>query len=84
MTTRLTLSADEDVVEQAKRLAAEQKTSVSAMFSRIIRGMAQRKKPTADLGPVTRHVAGIARLPKGKTPRDVLTDALMDKHGLRR
>ena len=84
MTTKLTLSADEDVVDQAKRLAAEQNTSVSAMFSRIIRGMARRKKSDADLGALTRQVAGIAKLPKGKRPRDVLSDALMEKHGLRR
>ena len=31
---KLTLNADREVIEQAKRLAAERNTSVSAMFSR--------------------------------------------------
>ncbi|MBN1346629.1 MAG: hypothetical protein JXQ73_28320 [Phycisphaerae bacterium] len=84
MVTKLTLSAEDDVIKEAKRLAEEQNTSVSAMFARIIRGMARRRKSTAGLSPITREVAGIARLPRGKTPRDVLTDALMDKHGLKR
>jgi hypothetical protein len=30
---KITLSAEESVIEQAKKLAAQQKTSVSAMFA---------------------------------------------------
>lgn len=84
MLTKLTLSVDEDVVAQAKRLAAEQNTSVSAMFSRIVRAMAEQSQSPSDLGPITRQVAGIVKLPKGKSPRDVLTEALVEKHGLKR
>ena len=38
--TKLTLSVEEDVAEQAKRLAKANKTSVSAMFSRFVRSAA--------------------------------------------
>ena len=82
MTTKLTLSATPEVIEEAKKLAAENHTSVSAMFTRFIRGMAKQKRPASRLGPVTRKLAGTVKLPKGKTDRDVLTEALMDKYGL--
>ena len=35
--SKLTLSADQDLIEQAKKLAAEEGTSVSAIFSRLLR-----------------------------------------------
>ena len=40
MLTKLTLSAQKDVVEKAKLLAVEQQTSVSALFSRFVRSTA--------------------------------------------
>jgi predicted nucleic acid-binding protein len=83
MTTKLTLSAEKDVVEAAKRLAAENNTSVSAMFSRIIRGMAARKHEDVPLTPAVRSISGIVKLPKGKSYDDLLTEALMEKHGIR-
>jgi hypothetical protein len=80
---KLTLSAEEEVVRQAKRLARRRKTSVSAMFSRVIRGMSDR--PSRGDAPPAGSIAGRARgfvaLPAGKTARDVLADALIEKHG---
>jgi hypothetical protein len=40
---RLTVSVDKEVAELAKRLAKENGTSVSAMFARYVRAMAQKK-----------------------------------------
>ncbi|HUT36937.1 MAG TPA: DUF6364 family protein [Planctomycetota bacterium] len=81
--TKLTLSVDEEVVAQAKRLAKENGRSVSAMFTQIVRAMAGQKQRRRPIGPLTRKVSGIISLPKGKTFDDVLTDALMDKYGLK-
>ncbi|MGH7144173.1 MAG: DUF6364 family protein [Planctomycetota bacterium] len=36
-TTKLTLSVDKELIARAKRLAAEQHTSLSAMISRLLR-----------------------------------------------
>jgi hypothetical protein len=82
MATKLTLSAEPEVIEEAKRLAAENHTSVSAMFARIIRSMARQKRPASGLGAVTRKLVGTVKLLKGKNGRDVLTEALMKKYGL--
>jgi hypothetical protein len=77
----LTLSMDEGTIREAKRLAAEQGTSVSAMFSDLVQVMALKPGERVGIGPKTRSLTGIASLPPGKTVRDVVSDALMEKHG---
>ena len=81
---KLTLSADERVIEQAKKLAEEQGTSVSAMFERIVRMLARRDEARDDIPPgsITARVTGIISLPKGKTDRQALEEALSEKYGL--
>ncbi len=79
---KLTLSMDEETIREAKRIAAEQGTSVSAMFTRLVRAMAHKPGQNIEIGPITRELTGIASLPEGKTDRDVLTEALMDKYGI--
>lgn len=83
---KLTLSADEDVIEQARRLAAESHTSVSAMFARFVRGAAhgRRAVPRIPRDSIAAKAAGFLSLPKDKTPREVLENALMDKYGIKK
>jgi hypothetical protein len=80
---KLTLSAEADVIEQAKRLAAEQKTSVSAMFARFIRGVARRGKSSGAIpkSSIAVRATGVVSLPRGKAPRDILVEALEEKYG---
>ncbi len=79
--TKLTLSVDEEVVAQAKRLAKENGRSVSAMFSQYVRATAGQGKRRLRIGPITRRMSGIISLPEGKTFDDVLADALQDEYG---
>ena len=81
MKKKLTLSLDEEVIAEAKRIAAERGTSVSAMFSRLVQAMAHREGEKVEIGPKTRSLAGIISLPKGKADRELLTEALLDKYG---
>ena len=80
---KLTLSMDEKTIRQAKRLAAEQGTSVSAMFSRLVQAMARGPGKQIEIGPKTRSLSGIVTLPEGKSARDVLTETLMERHGVK-
>jgi len=78
---KLTLSAPEEVIRQAKRLAARNKTSVSAMFTRLFSAMAQADADhDIPLGPTTLRATGIANLPTKRTDRELLEDALEDKY----
>jgi hypothetical protein len=83
---KLTLSAEEDIIEQAKRIARREKVSVSALFARLVRGLSQRDRSAKEIpaDSLTARATGLLRLPKGKTPRDVLTEALLEKSAGRR
>ena len=80
--SKLTLTADPEIIRTAKRLAAARSTSVSALFSRVIESL-QNEQETAvsDLGPLTRKASGLVSLPARRTDRDPLAKALMEKHG---
>lgn len=80
---KLTLSADREVIDKAKRLAAERGTSVSAMFSEYVTREAERAgKSQRELGPITRQALGLVKLPPDKTDRHLLEEALAEKFGL--
>jgi len=71
---KLTLSLEENDIRAARRIAREHGTSISCMFSRLIRVMARRRRAEtedAELPPLTRKLTGIVALPKGETDREI-------------
>jgi len=78
---KLTLNADAEVIEQAKRLAAERGTSVSALFGRFIKALANGQGQRKPLGKLACRASGVIDL-KGRSDKAVLADALKDKYGL--
>ena len=75
------MNVEAEVVEQAKRFAAERHTSVSTMFSQFIRALANRERHAKPLGKFARQASGVIDL-KGRNHKDVLADALKDKYRL--
>jgi hypothetical protein len=84
--TKLTLSADKKLVDEAKKLAEREGTSLSSMFARYLESLLKRrrKKSLGSPGPLTRKATGLAKLPANKTDRELLEAALAEKHGFRR
>jgi hypothetical protein len=80
--TKLTLSVDRDVIETAKEIAHANGTSVSAMFSRFVKSMDSPLPKDFKIGPLTRKLSGIAKLPPGKDYKEALSDALAEKYGI--
>ena len=81
--SKLTLSADKEIIERAKKLAEDNRTSVSAMFSRLLMAMT-RGRPSPDaLGPITRKATGLIRIPTNKRDRRLLEEALAEKYRFR-
>jgi hypothetical protein len=80
---KLTLGVDPQVIEEARTLADEAGTSVSSMFERFVRLLAGQRHSSKPIGPLTRKATGIITLPKGRSDKEVLEDALLEKHGLR-
>lgn len=81
---KLTLNVDPEVIEQAKQLAAESGTSVSALFERFVRLLAGKRPKAQHLGPITLQATGLIELPRDQSERDVLADALAEKYGISR
>jgi hypothetical protein len=81
---KLTLSVDPKVIAQAKRIADANGASVSSLFERFIRLLARRRRDGRRIGPITQAASGVIALPRGKSERDVLVDALVEKHEIRK
>ncbi len=79
--TKLTLTADRDLVKAAKVFADEHGTTLSAMFSRFLQALLSRKRARIPYGSVTRKLSGVARMPVGETDRELLEEALAAKFG---
>ena len=83
-TTKLTLSADKELVQEAKKLARQEGTSLSSMFARflqaVLRGRRRKERP----GPLTGKATGLVKLPPHKSDRDLLEEVLSEKYGLKR
>lgn len=80
---KLTLSVEERTIRKAKRVAELRHTSVSSMVAEYVDGL-DDEEFMAKLSPRVREIYGIARLPEGKTYRDLLEEALMEKYGIDR
>jgi uncharacterized protein DUF6364 len=83
-TSKLTLSADKELIRQAKKLAAQNGTSVSAMFSGMLRAMGRASGLREPPAPLTRKATGLIRLPSAAEDERLLEDALAAKYGGRK
>lgn len=79
--SKLTLSVDNQIVDQAKKLAHDNNTSVSAMFARFIQSVSTRDSQTIKPGPLTRKATGAVSV-GSEDYKDLITDALTKKYGL--
>ncbi len=81
---KLTLSMDDDVVTAAKRLARRHRTSVSAMLAGMVKAMAVQEQSRAAIpaDSAAARLTGIIKAPAERSDRDLLTDALLERHGI--
>ena len=83
-TSKLTLTADKELIKRAKTLAAQNGTSVSAMFSRLLMAMTHGREAQDQPSPLTRKATGLIRLSPTAGDERVLEDALAEKYGIRK
>ena len=81
---KLTLNVDEETIRTAKTIARLSGASVSDLFSRYIRSLAVSNPRDIKPGPNARKAWGMFKLPPGKSDRELLTEALEEKYGLRK
>jgi len=82
--SKLTLSADKHLIEQAKKYATENRTSLSALFSRLLRAMTNAPGSQDSTGPLTRKATGLISLPPDSGDVRLVEDALAEKYGVRK
>jgi len=82
--SKLTLSADKEVIRLAKKIAKSEGTSVSALFSGYIRARARRVEVTNKPGPLVRKLTGIMSASADLDERKVVDEALAEKYGLKK
>ncbi|MDR0684305.1 MAG: DUF6364 family protein [Spirochaetaceae bacterium] len=83
MYTKLTLSIDQNVIENAKKYAKNQKRSVSKLVEEYLYSISlsvDKKIEYNTLGPITKELVGIIKVNKHTDYKEILTDALMDKY----
>ena len=82
--SKLTLSADPELIRQAKKMAAEDGTSISALFSQLVRAMIQTRAQRESIAPITRKATGIIQLPEAQSDEQLMEDALSLKYRIRK
>ena len=88
-TRKLTLTATPEVIALAEAQAKNEGTSISAMFANFV--MAKEKKSKrhtrtrskSTIGPLTKSLSGIVRLPDDFDEKEFMSRVLMEKHGLK-
>lgn len=76
---KLTLSADKDVIEKAKKIAEDRGTSVSAMFSQFVQSVGTPRPSRQQPAPITRRLRGLAKVSARKTDRELFEQAILAK-----
>ena len=78
---KLTLSAEEELVALAKRVAKSRRMSVSALFARVIRALdRETTADRSDLGPITRQASGLVTQRSQRSDRELIEEALEEKY----
>lgn len=83
-TTKLTLSADPDLIKEAKKYAEKEGTSLSSMVTRFLRSLLRTSSTAHQPGPLTRQATGLVHLPTNKSDRELLETALIERYEMRR
>ena len=83
MLTKLTLTIDQSVVEQAKEYAQQKNRSVSRIVEEYLENITNNQNPTFSLAtmksPITDSISGMFQ-DNGKSYQDMLEEALQEKY----
>jgi len=88
-TRKLTLTATPEVIALAEAQAKNEGTSISAMFANFVMAKAKmskrhtRTRSKSTIGPLTKSLSGIVRLPDNFDEKEFMSQVLMEKHGLK-
>ena len=83
--SKLTLTAPPEIISLAEEQAKLENTSISAMFVNFILAktkLAARRHSRQKVGPLTKSLTGIVKLPEDFDEKDFMRDIFTEKYGL--
>lgn len=82
MQTKLTLTLEQSVIEQAKKYAKHKGRSLSELIENYLKVVLQDSDEGVRLSPSIRKLKGSVRLPEGFDYKKELTNSLSEKYKL--
>jgi Family of unknown function (DUF6364) len=80
MTTKLTLSMDDQVIESAKKYARKKGESLSGIVENYLKSISNAKSGTTEISPRVRKLMGSIQLPKDFDYKTELKNAIGKKY----
>jgi len=81
MTTKLTLTIEEEVIRGAKSYAAKKGSSLSGIVENYLKSLQGEPAPRKKLSPKTAKLKGIISLPQDFDYRELLAKEITKKYG---
>jgi len=80
MDTKLTLSIDKNVIEQAKEYAKSHKISLSRLIESYLSSLNARSDRELEITPLVKSLSGVIKLENDFNYKESYTDYLMEKY----
>ncbi|MCB0760348.1 MAG: hypothetical protein KDC12_02415 [Flavobacteriales bacterium] len=80
MDKKLTLSLNENVIEQAKMYARANDISLSKLIEMYLASLTRKKKVANDITPLVKSLSGIIDDPKEAEDKNAYTNYLIEKY----
>jgi len=80
MDTKLTLSIDKNVIEEAKEYAKSHKISLSRLIESYLSSLSTKKDREIEITPLVKSLSGVIKLDDDFNYRESYTDYLIEKY----
>jgi hypothetical protein len=81
MTTKLTLTIEQDVIETAKRYAQKKGRSLSDLVESYLKTLSGKENNPEELSPKVKRMVGAIKLPADFDYKESLKKGIEQKHG---
>jgi hypothetical protein len=81
MTTKLTLTIEQDVIRTAKSYAQKKGRSLSDLVENYLKTLATKDSSSEELSPRVKRLVGAVKLPKDFSYKQALQEGIQKKHG---
>lgn len=81
MTTKLTLTIEQDVIKTAKTYAHNKGRSLSELIENYLKTLTNKEKDSEELSPRVKRLVGSVKLPKNFDYKKTLEEEIIKKHG---